>query len=235
MWGNGNYSSNANAGKLGVGVECGDCHDPHNPAWSPDGLYDPNTNPTDVIYQYRMLKLASPAGGDTVAYSTISRLAVPARPVNSTDPSVTGYTDSYAQTYVAGRPVTSYQPDDRIGAFCAQCHTRYMRGLSTSHASTGIVEEMSTGDTVFAYQHATEEATCETASCHVGTSFTRPRCLDCHNAHGTTATMGTYSSAVPWPGFINGVSIAPSPDTDINRSSLLRVDNRGVCTACHTK
>jgi hypothetical protein len=53
-------------------------------------------------------------------------------------------------------------------------------------------------------------------------------CLSCHVAHGSSATMGTNSGAVPWPG--GGTTPAGNA-----RSSLLRVDNRGVCQSCHNK
>ena len=38
--------------------------------------------------------------------------------------------------------------------------------------------------------------------------------------------MGTYSGIVAWP----DLATAPSGD---GRSSLLRLDNRGVCIGCH--
>ncbi len=46
--------------------------------------------------------------------------------------------------------------------------------------------------------------------------------------HGTPASMGAYSGAVQWP---DGTT---TPNGN-NRSSLLRVDNRGVCELCHVK
>jgi hypothetical protein len=53
-------------------------------------------------------------------------------------------------------------------------------------------------------------------------------CMSCHVAHGSSAIMGTNSGAVPWP----GGGAAPNGNA---RSSLLRVDNRGVCQSCHNK
>lgn len=82
-------------------------------------------------------------------------------------------------------------------------------------------------------------------------------CLSCHFAHGTTATMtaGSWATA-PSSGSVSNVPTSlPSPTagttvtgmpvlalapgrngTDPNNSSsLLRLDNRGVCEACHNK
>ena len=49
-----------------------------------------------------------------------------------------------------------------------------------------------------------------------------PVCLSCHEAHGTVATMNVSAGSAPWP---NGTT-TPSGNA---RSSLLRLDNRGVC------
>ena len=53
-------------------------------------------------------------------------------------------------------------------------------------------------------------------------------CLACHVAHGTSATMGAYSSSVPWPSDMDSIDGYPS------RSSLLWLNNRGVCVQCHS-
>ena len=58
-------------------------------------------------------------------------------------------------------------------------------------------------------------------------------CFACHVAHGTSAAMGPYSGNVPWP---DQVLTVPLPDADPSgnaRSSLLWLDNRGVCRQCH--
>jgi mono/diheme cytochrome c family protein len=57
-------------------------------------------------------------------------------------------------------------------------------------------------------------------------------CMTCHNAHGTTAVMDAGSYADPngsWEiGEANLTMVAPD-------SALLKMDNRGVCEACHNK
>jgi predicted CXXCH cytochrome family protein len=92
-----------------------------------------------------------------------------------------------------------------VTAWCAQCHTRYMAPSGSGHTNSG--------DTIFTYRHATSE------------NLNTP-CVKCHVAHGSNATMGTNSQAVPLPGQTTG----RGPD-----SSLLRINNRGVCEKCHTK
>jgi predicted CxxxxCH...CXXCH cytochrome family protein len=68
------------------------------------------------------------------------------------------------------------------------------------------------GDDIFAYRHTTAGV----------------NCVGCHVAHGSSAVMGDYSGAVLWPDGTN------TPGGDL-RSSLLRVDNRGVCAYCHVE
>jgi predicted CXXCH cytochrome family protein len=228
------------------------------------------------------------------------------------------YTQSYYAADVTGtahdvvRPETTYQPNDRLVDWCSICHTRYQRVTVTQYhngsADHGaITERLDAGpgvpadsDPIFTYGHATSEATCSTVSgCHtVGgnmpgedypTAFSRPRCLDCHVSHGTSAGQflpscetchkgydepgnhpgecfdcheGGLSSPGPnhaaWPDFEleDWYDIVSSWDLCIachwpewgegdpwdflgsewaNHSSLLRSDNRGVCTTCHQK
>lgn len=100
---------------------------------------------------------------------------------------------------------TTYLPSE-ISDWCAQCHTRYLAGGGSAEADSG--------DAIFMYRHTTKPF---------------PLCLSCHVAHGTSAVMttdGPFSGAVAWP---DG-STTPSDDA---RSSLLRIDNRGVCFYCH--
>jgi hypothetical protein len=205
------------------------------------------------------------------------------------------------------RPDTTYQPNDRLVSWCSLCHTRYARvtvaEYHDGHSDHGaITERQDSGDPIFAYGHATSEATCSTTSgCHGGYSvFSRPKCLDCHVSHGTssiqdypgmadrncnechdatpplvvdgkmevadqppgwhgcdschgpggppttiTEATTTYypgPAHVPWPGFSGQIEPpagldagSGQPDEWAARTSLLRSDNRGVCTDCHQK
>jgi predicted CXXCH cytochrome family protein len=111
---------------------------------------------------------------------------------------------AYTVTYGPDRyPDVSYAPRN-IGQWCAQCHTRYLAGPGSGGNASA--------DSTFRYRHITEGL--------VG------GCLACHTAHGTSATMGTYSGSTEWP---DG-----TPGNGKANSRLLRVNNRGVCVRCHT-
>lgn len=255
MWGW--DSPTAGSGKTGVTLECGNCHDPHNPT------YEAAAGGTKYT-QYRMLQPSPRESGGSMNASGVQiggeerqpryfYLAIPDDPGWSTLPSSQSYTQTYMVTTTEGlnnRPDTRYL-NDRVGEFCALCHTRYMAGTvvaDNNDSRASVVERNArAGDPIFSYQHATREASCSTGSCHntvTGTpsggqmppasprAFSRPKCLDCHVSHGTNATMGSYSRAVPWPGgAVPGGSGQTAEAT--NRSSLLRINNRGVCTLCH--
>ena len=166
------------------------------------------------------------------------------------------------RTTVNGKPVSVTQTDEtskdytaphyykptagsgqwEIANLCGACHTRYVATASASG-------ETSSTDAIFAYRHRIEAPCGATLN---GLSYTFPTtlalpvsttaggapttspdnrsmvCLTCHFAHGTTATMGKNSGAVAWP----GGATAPNGN---GRSSLLRLDNRGVCENCHSK
>lgn len=124
----------------------------------------------------------------------------------------TGYTvpDETNKTYTIADASGSYWDDPHpsgglpISEWCALCHTRYM--------AEGNSDETDSGDPIYAYRHMTNTS--------------NVNCMSCHVAHGSSALMGTNSGSVPWP---DGTT---SPNGD-SRSSLLRLDNRGVCYRCH--
>ncbi len=95
--------------------------------------------------------------------------------------------------------------ESTLSQWCAQCHSRYLAGDGA--------EGTNSGDSIFTFRHRSNGAD-------------GVNCIDCHVAHGGTATMGTNSGSVPWPGS------AASAGGDA-RSSLLRLDNRGICVQCH--
>jgi predicted CXXCH cytochrome family protein len=92
-----------------------------------------------------------------------------------------------------------------LSQWCSTCHSRYL-------AASGS-ESTQSGDAIFKFRHRSDGSSGVT-------------CMDCHVAHGTSAVMGTNSGAVPWP----DSSTTPSGNA---RSSLLRVDSRGICVQCH--
>ncbi len=203
-WGNG--AINSGPGLANFSLSCIACHDPHGGAG------------TDGAPTYRILR-AVPTGSGAAA-----GVEVPDEATKSY-----GVTDAnnryFTQTYGSQR--------DPLSNWCAQCHTRYSAPQDS--------ETTPSGDAIFAYRHMTiGGADCQI--CHPAhgpgpfvppnpfhipsTVVHRPTCESCHVAHGTSATMGTYSGAVEWP---DG---AASPSGS-ERSSLLRLDNRGLCVMCH--
>jgi predicted CXXCH cytochrome family protein len=103
--------------------------------------------------------------------------------------------DEYDESFIGG-----------ISAWCATCHTRYLAGKGSATTDSG--------DAVYAFRHRTNF-----------TSQGTPTCVQCHVAHGSNASMGTYSAGVANP---DGTPAGPD-------SRLLRIDNRGVCQMCHDK
>jgi len=99
-----------------------------------------------------------------------------------------------------------------ISAWCASCHTRYLAGSGSGSSSSG--------DAIFAFRHASNGTATATSDTEV------PSCVQCHVSHGSNAAAGANSRAVPWPGGSAGRG---------DDSSLLRMDNRGVCQKCHHK
>lgn len=87
----------------------------------------------------------------------------------------------------------------------AWCSQCHTRYLASSGSG-----HTDSGDPIFTFRHSTINVSC----------------VSCHVAHGSSATAVGYAGAVPWP---DGSTI-PNEDA---RSSLLRLDNRGVCYFCH--
>lgn len=103
-----------------------------------------------------------------------------------------------------------------LSSWCARCHTRI-------HAAGVNVGKTNSGDTIFTYRHRTDGSNITNSDANGA-----PACLTCHTVHGSLAAMGTYSASVPKPGTAEGGG-------NYLDSSLLRIDNRGVCQACHNK
>jgi hypothetical protein len=92
-------------------------------------------------------------------------------------------------------------------AWCSQCHTRYLATVDDGSTSSG--------DAIYTYRHRSDDIAKGT-----------PNCIQCHVAHGSNATMGTYSGALTNPDQTPGTA---------GDSRLLRIDNRGTCRMCHNK
>lgn len=98
-----------------------------------------------------------------------------------------------------------------VSQWCSTCHTRYLASNSTSRTYENKVNGVV--DTNFQYRHTSGSG-----------KVAGPNCVQCHVAHGTTATVITGGAAdqllQPGGGAKEG-------------SALLRVNNRGVCLLCH--
>lgn len=116
--------------------------------------------------------------------------------------------DEITKTYTVISATNAYIGED-YGALASPlanwCSQCHTRYMAASGSG-----HTDSGDSIFSYRHATANVSC----------------VRCHVAHGSSAAMGSYSGAVHWP---NG---SPIPSGDA-RSSLLRLDNRGVCAYCH--
>jgi predicted CXXCH cytochrome family protein len=204
MWGNGAIGSGP--GKPSVTLGCSGCHNPHG-----NGAY-------------RILR-PIPTGSGAASVVVVDDQATPVYTVASPENRYFG--EEYADS--------SYQTLRSLDAWCAQCHSRH-EGTAPGSAN------LDTGDPIFAYRHTTRLAsgTLDCLVCHATVNggdahnpagitpaiAHEPLCQTCHVAHGSAAQMGTFSGNVAWP---DG---ATSPSGN-GRSSLLRLDNRGLCVACH--
>ncbi len=107
-------------------------------------------------------------------------------------------------------------------AWCSQCHTRYLAARRASDPADASRED--SGDAIFKYRH-TSAGWGNSSS---GTPSNNNRaCITCHASHGSNATAGTYSGAVPLPDGMAGTGSADS--------RLLKMNNRGICQKCHGK
>jgi predicted CXXCH cytochrome family protein len=226
MWGNGAVSANiADAGKAGVTLECGSCHDPHG-----------NGN-------YRILKPipndAGPAGASFVVTpavlakaavlnddGTVKTAAVPAVPAVMSAAGVV-VPDSGTKSYTTsdywkvgdgnntGGPIVAGKATDgfiaNVSQWCSTCHTRYL--APSGSYQTPQQNAAGVTDANFTYRHRSDSVGVE-----------KPNCIQCHVSHGSNAQMTGYADGVAQP---DGATAPPGD------SRLLRVDNRGTCVMCH--
>lgn len=229
-WGNGPLGTTG-AGPV-VHLDCTSCHNPHG-----NGYYrilNPVPDPTVVSGTF--LGLAGPGAevsdasvppaGEYRNYTVIDAAVLGAVGV---DPTAGDYWRRYrpwdgVPTYDPSNPladshgivpatgVAGDRPAGTIGAtwrgqmtaWCAACHTRYPAPRGAS--STPSV------DPIYRYRHQTNQT----------------ECTQCHVAHGSNAVMdGAASAAFPYP-------VEPGWTALVGPSSrLLKIDNRGTCSACH--
>ena len=129
-------------------------------------------------------------------------------PTNSGAAAPIVVSDEITKTYTVADAANDYISEE-YGAIAPSlaswCSQCHSRYLAPSGSG-----HTDSGDPIFSYRHNT----------------TSVSCVKCHVAHGSSATMGFYSGSVQWP---DGTTL---PDGN-GRSSLLRLNNRGVCAYCH--
>jgi len=239
MWGNGAVSAsfgtaNLVAGKTGVTLECGSCHDPHG-----NGNYrilkaipnDASTTAskagvTPVVVGVTVLPVnipdALPDASGAKSYTTTDYWNVNDRNVPTTTGA--GLPVAAAPAVYAADGITVVTPAvtgatdgyiTNIAAWCTTCHTRYLApsgSYATPLTSGGVT------DATFTYRHRSD-STGQTD---------KPNCIQCHVSHGSNAAM---------TGGAGGAAGVTNPDGTATLmpadSRLLRVDNRGTCEMCH--
>ncbi|MBI5934808.1 MAG: hypothetical protein HY867_13980 [Chloroflexi bacterium] len=203
VWGYGSIDSNPNPGATSISLTCASCHNPHGRAGAGNAA------------TYRVLKGNNASNTPLFGAQNAS--------VNLPDEVVKTYYTGVNGDYFGdhGAMVGGVAINAAMTAWCAQCHTRYHGPYPATPGSTD------SGDAVFKFRHVTNDTTTTSCmSCHPGFVSYYPGCVSCHMPHGTGVRMSSNSGSVPWP---DG-GLIPSGD---NRSSLLRIDNRGVCWQCH--
>jgi predicted CXXCH cytochrome family protein len=118
--------------------------------------------------------------------------------------------DELTKTYTVADAGNDYMRENygtRGSSLASWCSQCHTRYLAGSGSG-----HTDSGDAVFMYRHTTNSVSC----------------VRCHVAHGTPATMNGFAADVEWP----DAATTPSGNA---RSSLLRLNNRGVCAYCHLK
>jgi predicted CXXCH cytochrome family protein len=207
-WGSGPIGSGP--GEKPFSLTCTTCHDPHGNG------------------QYRIL-VPIPSG------------AADGTSVTVPDPVIKVYTIGNVQNKYFGHLYEgdSYDFQVQLDRWCAACHNRY-DATGANSATT------SSGDPIYKFRHGTRivqagNGNCD--ACHERSNGSGPAvnilgisadlahvpvCENCHVAHGTSALMGSVANNVPYP---DGTTTARGEV----HSTLLRLDGRGVCRACHGK
>jgi len=227
MWGNGAISDTVNPGQLAVTLECGSCHDPHG-----NGNYRLlKAVPNDSA----MPKVAGPADPITGLPTLVNDpgVSIPDAPLSVSRVYTTNdYWSVVDRSVPVSKTVTTAplagSTDGYIAnasQWCSTCHTRYLAGSGSWNTPNTGNPSVAGGkiDATFTYRHRSDRTDKD--------GVERPNCIQCHVSHGSNAAMGTAASKVPFPGVAvtkGGDAVAPSAD-----SKLLRIDNRGVCVACH--
>jgi hypothetical protein len=195
IWGNGPISAVVDPGQTDYELTCTSCHDPHG---------------ND---KYRILKEEpNGSGGDGHA--------IPDTYPKNEDAANNYDTSDYFDMTFSGDYATDEILKD-TSAWCAQCHTRYLATRRDPDPASASRED--SGDAIFEFRHTSSGEGWNSS----GTTLSNNNraCITCHAAHGSNATAGTYSGAVPLPDGFAG--------TGSSDNRLLKMNSRGICQKCH--
>jgi len=236
----GNYTDTLGTGNLIV-MTCTTCHDPHGSSnyrllkdsvnSVPVGGYNEAGNPTPFVIS-----------NEKNFPQTGFALHVAPSPA---------YEPNYTKAQYAKAP-NNGDITKGITGWCSGCHTTYNTTASVYNASDVFPDQVSsqfvtrhrhpvnvelntyyvdtlkhlTTDTVLPLAHDTSEKgdVANTESDWID-------CLTCHNAHGSTATMTGWSDLAS----STVKAVVGSRGNMPTDSNLLKMNNRGVCEACHNK
>ena len=222
VWGFGAINASADPGMASFALQCSTCHDPHGGS-GVDGT-------GKRVKTYRILR------GDIGA-----KLGLVPGSVAYTVPDTSGHkytitsliTDTvpfkyYGQTYSSVNDTTGSDNNlaPLLSSWCATCHTRI-------HATSGPNPETnSSGDAIYNFRHRTDGSSVDfnfdpTKAPVNNPPGGAPSCVTCHVSHGSSATFVDR----------NGVPIVETYPGGTGQldSTLLRINGRGVCEACHNK
>jgi predicted CXXCH cytochrome family protein len=235
---------NPGFGNQVIVMDCGTCHDPHGSSnyrilkdtvyGVAVGGYDPNApgasaaTPTPTPFVISK-EVGFPTGGFALhtQYSA--------------------YVPNYTKAQYSVAP--GADPLKGMSGWCSGCHTTYMTQSSVYNANDGYgfvtrhrhpinvalntfqgPRDLVVTDTVLPFDHVSTD----TSGAVTNTAADWIDCLTCHNAHGASSVMTGWANVAdstnPAPNTGTKGGVDPAMD-----SALLKLDNRGVCEACHNK
>ncbi len=253
--------SGAQAGEsVDIKMDCATCHDPHG---SPNYRILKTAVNGNVVGQYGPGGTAVDPDPDGWVSSLEEGWPVGGFRLHTAYPDyVPDYTTA---RYAKGRDTDSGRDAEETGmsGWCAGCHQTYLlpeqqftKSDGTTYTASGNVYNAGDGSgLLLRHRHpvnvplsnfngamdlvvdsglplAHDIDVTENGNDGGNTSGDWIECLTCHRAHGTVAQMEGFAADGSLPIDIDGV---PRNNFVGDPSALLRMDNRGVCEACHNK
>jgi len=237
----GNYPALNGTGNKIV-MDCGTCHDPHGSSnyrilkdvvnGVAVGGYDSSVSATDPVPTPYVISAEAgyPVGGFALhtqysAYIPDYTNAQYAKaPGDDETKGMTGWCIGCHTTYATG--TSTYDSADGFGFIARHRHPMNVPLSNFAGPRSLVVTDL---PAAIALDHDTSEAG---ATSNEDSDWIE--CLSCHNAHGASTIMTGYANVFdPANDLRPNTGIGGVPPT--NDSALLKMDNRGVCEACHNK